>query len=286
MTDPTIDRGVPGPGIDAPLFVDHLEGGLDASLRELASRPTILVALDFDGVLAPLVDDPSTSRVTPAAVDAVAQLAPLPGVEVALISGRDATTLVRLAEVPAGVRVVGSHGAEPGRTTTAPNGEPAFDGEPLALSQAQSESYAEVLRTVTALVADHPGARVETKPAAVVVHTRGTPAEEAEEIHRAVLAGPATIPGLRVQRGKDVVELAVLHVSKGDAVTDLRADTVSDAVLFIGDDLTDEDAFAVLGPDDLGIKVGDGETEADYRITDPDAVAAVLLRLVELRTGR
>ena len=285
MSDPSIDRGVPGPGIEAPMFVDHLDALLDAALRDLAERPTILVALDFDGVLAPLVDDPSTSRITPLAVDALARLAPLPGVELALISGRGATTLVGLAEAPTGVRVVGSHGAERGRIAAAPDGTPTLEGEPLRLTPQQSTTYAEVLRDVTAVVADHPGVRVETKPAAVVVHTRGCPPEDAAAVGEAILAGPATLPGLRVQHGKDVVELAVVNTSKGEAVTDLRADTIADAVLFIGDDVTDEDAFAVLGPEDVGIKVGEGETAAGFRITDPDAVAAVLLRLHALRTS-
>ena len=101
MSDPGTDRGVPGPGIEAPMFVDHLDGGLDAAVRELAAQRTVLVALDFDGVLAPLVDDPATSRILPLTVEALERLAVLDGVVLALVSGRDATTLAQLAEVPA-----------------------------------------------------------------------------------------------------------------------------------------------------------------------------------------
>lgn len=286
MSDPTIDRGVPGPGIDAPLFVDHLDAGLDAALRELAEQRVLLLALDFDGVLAPLVDDPTTSRIVPLTVEVLEQLSTLPDVHVALVSGRDATTLVQLAEVPAGTLVVGSHGAEQGRTIPGPDGVTAVDGDPLALDDDEARTYAEVLRQVTALLVDHPTARVETKPAAVVVHTRGLPAEEAAAVQEDVLAGPGEVPGVRVQRGKDVLELAVRHVTKGDAVVGLRGETAADAVLFIGDDVTDEDAFAMLQTPDLGIKVGEGRTVAAYRIADPDAVAAVLLRLAELRAPK
>lgn len=286
MSDPTIDRGVPGPGIDAPLFVDHLDAGLDTALRALAERPVLLVALDFDGVLAPLVDDPAASRISPLAVATLAELAGLDGVHLALVSGRDAGTLAQLAEVPAGTLVVGSHGAEQGRTVLGPDGRPGVEGEPLALDDDESRTYAQVLRQVTAVLADHPEARVETKPAAVVVHTRGLPAASADAARDAVLNGPATVPGLRVQHGKDVVEMAVRQVTKGDAVAGLRGETLADAVLFVGDDVTDEDAFEILRPQDLGIKVGDGTTAAAYRIADPDAVTAVLLRLVELRTGK
>ncbi|WP_299279150.1 trehalose-phosphatase [uncultured Georgenia sp.] len=285
MTEPTgtDDPGVPGPGVDAPLFVRHLGEGLDRALRDLAALPSVLVALDFDGVLAPLVDDPATSRITPAAVEAIARLDDLPGIHIALISGRDADTLVSLAEVPAGTLVVGSHGAQRGHVGLSPDRTPYLVAQPLELTDAQARLRAEVLREATALTERYPGAWVETKPGSVVVHSRRCTPEDAAELTAAVLAGPAAREGLRVQEGKDVVEMAVVHATKGDAVAELRAEVSPQGVLFAGDDVTDEDAFAVLGPHDVGIKVGDGPTAAGYRVADPDEFTAVLLRLVELR---
>ncbi len=284
MSEPsTDDPGVPGPGIDAPLFVDHLAEELDQALRELAAHPSLLVALDFDGVLAPLVDDPASSRIVPAAVDALARLEELPGIHLALISGREATSLVSLAEVPIGTRVVGSHGAQRGHVGLSPQQTPELVAEPLELSEDQARLRAEVLREATALTERYEGAWVETKPASVVVHSRQCRPEDAAELNDAIRSGPATRAGLRVQEGKDVVEMAVVHATKGDAVVELRADVSPQAVLFAGDDVTDEDAFAVLGPDDVGIKVGDGPTAAGYRVADPDEFAAVLVRLLELR---
>ncbi|MGO1584052.1 MAG: trehalose-phosphatase, partial [Actinomycetaceae bacterium] len=90
-------------------------------------------------------------------------------------------------------------------------------------------------------------------------------------------------PGVRVISGHDVIEMAVLTVTKGDGVLDLRAETGADAVLYAGDDRTDEDAFAVLTGTDLSLKVGDGPTAARFRVGDPDEVAVVLDRLAELR---
>lgn len=277
------DPGVPGPGVDVPLFVQHVEEILDQALRDLAAQPSILVALDFDGVLAPLVDDPADSRIVPAAVDALARLDALPGVHVALISGREATSLVSLAEVPVGTRIVGSHGAQRGHVGLSPSQLPELVTEPLALTEEQAALRAEVLREATDLTGRYEGAWVETKPASVVVHSRQCSPQEAAALTEAVLAGPATRPGLRVQEGKSVVELAVVDTTKGDAVAELRADVAPQAVLFAGDDVTDEDAFAVLEPQDVGIKVGDGPTAAGYRVADPDEMAAVLLRLLELR---
>jgi trehalose-6-phosphatase len=77
----------------------------------------------------------------------------------------------------------------------------------------------------------------------------------------------------------------VLSVTKGDALVQLRTELGADAVLYAGDDTTDEDAFAVLGEGDVGIKVGAGETGAAYRVTDPEEFSAVLMRLATLRSG-
>jgi trehalose-phosphatase len=87
--------------------------------------------------------------------------------------------------------------------------------------------------------------------------------------------------------GKEVVEIAVLHASKGEAVTRLRSVVAHETgienvrVLYAGDDTTDEKAFAALGAGDVTIKVGPGDTVAAHRVTDADTVAAVLLRVAD-----
>ncbi len=86
--------------------------------------------------------------------------------------------------------------------------------------------------------------------------------------------------------GKDILEFAVRHVTKGDAVDRLRELRGADAVFFAGDDVTDEDAFAVLRDGDVGVKVGAGETRAGFRVTDPAALTDVLKQLARLRATR
>lgn len=277
------DAGVPGPGVDAPLFTAHLEEGLDAALRDLVNAGRLLVALDFDGALAPIVLDPTASRILPLSARALADLAVLDGVDVVLVSGRNAADLATLADVPDGTRVVGSHGAELGRVTLTPDGHRGVDAEALSLSEEQAALRAELLRETEELAAAVEGAWVQAKPAAVVLHTRPAAPEAGAELTRRVLAGPAAREGVHVVVGKEVVEMAVLAVTKGDALTALRSDVGADAVLYAGDDTTDEDAFAVLTGDDVGIKVGDGETLAGWRVADPEELSAVLVRLVELR---
>ena len=79
----------------------------------------------------------------------------------------------------------------------------------------------------------------------------------------------ATSLGVDALHGKDVVEIAVLGVTKGHALVTLRDELGARAVLYAGDDTTDEHAFAVLGADDLTIKVGAGATVARLRSADP-----------------
>ena len=81
---------------------------LEAALAELARVPTLLVALDFDGVLAPIVQDPSTSRPLPGSATAVRALAALPATPVAMLSGRGLHDLRTVSGFAAPVRLIGA----------------------------------------------------------------------------------------------------------------------------------------------------------------------------------
>ena len=84
---------------------------LDA-LDAAAASPRLLVTSDFDGTLAPIVDNPADARPLPAAAAALIELAALPATSAALISGRALQTLRALSSMPEAVHLVGSHGAE------------------------------------------------------------------------------------------------------------------------------------------------------------------------------
>ena len=101
----------------------------------------------------------------------------------------------------------------------------------------------------------------------------------------ALRAGPARLPGVEATEGKAVLEMAVLQVSKGSVLDALREQLGADAALFVGDDVTDETAFTRLRPGDVGIKVGDGDTAAGYRVATPEDVTALLETLLAARTG-
>ncbi|MEN0127984.1 MAG: trehalose-phosphatase [Brevundimonas sp.] len=238
-----------------------------------AARP-LLVALDFDGTLAPLQDDPSASRIIPAGVDVLARFEARDDLRLALVSGRALHDLHALAQVPEGTYLIGSHGAERARVTRF-----GLDRDVVQLGDEEADRLA-VLGARAALVArGRDGVWVETKPTAVVVHTRLAQDDDARRAEAAALELGAEL-GSGVLHGKDVVEISVLHASKGEALTALRDELGVSAVVYAGDDTTDEHAFAVLGEGDVAIKVGEGDTVARYRVASADELVAALETLV------
>lgn len=256
---------------------EPLDAALGAALARFATRSPVLVALDFDGVLSPIVEHPDDARPTAAGAAALARLAAAPTVRLALVSGRRLADLAAVATPPPGTILVGSHGAE--RGSIEPDG--GVRTEPLELTEEQAGTLREITETVT-VMAEQAGGWVEHKPTAAVVHTRRLPEQAAADLEQAVLEAMGAHEGLRVLHGKRVVEISVLHATKGEAVTTLRETTGAVGVLYAGDDVTDEDALATLDADDLGIKVGPGPTHAGHRVADPEAVAAVLEELATL----
>lgn len=241
------------------------------AVTRVARVPTLLVAADFDGTLAPIVENPMEAAPLPAAVAAIEGLAVLPGTAVALISGRARRDLAVLTGLSDAVHLVGSHGSEFAG---------GFAGELTADRQKLRD---EVERELGRLVRDEPGVRLEVKPAGVAVHVRTAPRDVAQRVAAAVQAGPAARAGVVVTTGKEVIELSVIATHKGTALDTLRARLSADAVLFVGDDVTDENAFAHLKHTDVGVKVGEGETKARYRVPDPEAAATLLTALLETR---
>lgn len=256
---------------------------LAEAVRAFALRPRVLVGLDFDGVLAPIVADRDAARALPGTLDAVRSLAGRPDTDVILVSGRALDSLARVSGTgPAdGVSLVGSHGAERllGRQFS-----PLSPGS--ALTTEESARLHDVIVALRAIATADPALDVELKPTGAVLHTRRACDDVARRAEEDALAGPGSWPGVHAIRGKSVVELAVVETSKGVVLQRLRIDREVDAVLYAGDDVTDETAFAVLGPGDVGVKVGPGDSHAAYRVDGPEDVRELLQRLVADRSQR
>lgn len=253
-----------------------LPKGLLAALERAADTKHLLVAMDFDGTMAPLVDRAEDARSLPRSAKAFAELAALEETSTALISGRALQTLRLLAEPEEKTLLIGSHGAE---IWTGP------EGKPLELDPAAGELLAAATAVVGRIVAAHPGTHLETKPAGVVLHSRTAAPAVAAAATEAALAQLKEFDGLVVRAGKQVIESSVVNSDKGGGIAALRELTGATAVLFAGDDVTDEDAMAVLGPDDIGVKIGPGASRAGYRIDSPEQVQDLLETLLDLRAA-
>ncbi|SDQ12980.1 trehalose-phosphatase [Microbacterium sp. cf332] len=252
--------------------------GIAEAVARAASARHLLVALDFDGTLAPLVDEPMSARMLPAARDALRRLSHAPDTTVALVSGR---TLEHLAEISERendslIHLAGSHGAEfwhPGATSDDDRDDDAGLRDALT---ARAEE----------IVADVDGAWIEHKRFGFGLHTRLADRDRAvEAIARIDDLVREGAPAWRRRTGQDILEFASRHEGKDSAVRALRDGSGADVVLFAGDDVTDEDALRSLEAGDVGIRVGGGETAARYRVPDAAALAAVLGRLAEARAG-
>ena len=248
---------------------------LDGAVRELAGVPRLLVALDFDGVLAPIVDVPSEARPLPATVAAIEALAALPATTVALLSGRGRADLAAVSGFGSPIRLIGSHGGE--------FDDGAGSGGTSLLDDEQRARLDRLTAELRELVDGEPVVTLEPKPAGMAVHVRNAPPEVGTRVLDAVRAGPASREGVEATPGKAVLDLSVVRMDKGAALELLREGVAADAVLFAGDDVTDETAFARLRPGDVGVKVGPGDTAAGHRVDEPSDVTALLELLVAAR---
>jgi trehalose 6-phosphate phosphatase len=245
---------------------DDLQRALDAA----AAAPRLLVTSDFDGTLAPIVNNPADARPLPDAADALVALADLPQTAAALISGRALEVLRSLSGMPATVHLVGSHGAE-------------FDsGFTHDVDRALLDRITAELR----MIADgKPGVTVETKPASVALHVRNASPEDGDAALAAARSA-STAWGAQATEGKAVLEFAVIQTDKGEAVDILREQENASVVVFLGDDVTDEKAFKRMRGNDVGVKVGPGDTLAGYRVDAPEDAATALSYLLGQRRSR
>jgi trehalose 6-phosphate phosphatase len=246
---------------------------LNRHLDELAQVPLLLVASDFDGTLAPIVADPALAEANRESLVALKALEALPQTHVSIISGRALRDLAMRMGQPEEVHLVGSHGSE-------------FEaGFAVPLPAGADDLIRKLNAELHRISRDTPGSVVEEKPAALAFHYRNSDDEAARGALELIITGPARWNGVHVRQGKKVVELSVVETNKGQALQRIRQRLGARAVFFLGDDTTDEDAFATLSGPDVGIKVGEGETKAKYRIRDTLEAAQVLARVAEKRAA-
>ncbi|MFZ2173100.1 MAG: trehalose-phosphatase [Rhodococcus sp. (in: high G+C Gram-positive bacteria)] len=244
---------------------------LRRALSRVAREPRLLVASDYDGTMAPIVSDPEKALPHAESVRALRGLAGLASTTAAVISGRALKDLAALSRLPAEVQLVGSHGSE-------------FDIGFIHAIDADARNLlvaiTEELHRVAAL---YPGTSVEVKPASAALHIRNADADHGERALNAVRADSAQWVGVQVTEGKSVIELAVVATDKGHALDLIRHQEAATAAVFVGDDVTDEKAFSRLHGPDVGVKVGPGDSLAEFRVDTTEHVAAALAFLLDER---
>jgi len=270
----------------ADLVVNDLERFTFASTGAVPDRPEMVAAmlagrdpalfLDYDGTLTPIVDRPEQAVLAASVREALARLARR--MPVAVVSGRAREEVARMVGLDA-LYYAGSHGFE----ISGPNG--------FRQAYPRGEKYVpaihEAATRLGARLAGVEGALVEDKTYAVAVHYRLVSHADLPAVRQAVTEVLAAHPELRRTGGKKVYELRPrLEWDKGRALDWLMRAIHLDAdrvlPVYVGDDETDEDAFAALAGRGVGILVAarPRATAARYRLADPDAVARLLECLV------
>lgn len=243
-----------------------------------AAAGTLLLGLDFDGTLAPIVPRPEDAALAPGLRPLLARLAARDDTRVALISGRGLRDLIARVRLD-GLYYAGNHGLEIEGPSVTRVHEAAADAR-AALESLSRQLHAEL--------APIDGVIVEDKGLTLSVHYRLVDsAADAERVRQAVERHGRSTQSLRITSGKKVFEIRPdVDWDKGRALRflreTLRASDGAAPAVFIGDDRTDEDAFRELGDRDFAIVVGDPppqDTAARAFLGDTAAVSAFLSQL-------
>ncbi|WP_425587413.1 trehalose-phosphatase [Streptomyces shaanxiensis] len=275
-----------------PLPTPSTQPGRDALAALLARPARALIALDFDGTLAPIVADPEQARAHPDALPALAALAPKVAA-VAVITGRPADVAVRyggFAGVPGleHLVVLGHYGAERwdavSGEVTAPDPHPGVEAVRAELPGLLEGSDA------------GQGTWIEDKGHALAVHTRRAADPQGTfDALREPLTDLATRNGLIVEPGRMVLELRPPGMDKGVALSEYVRELGAESVLYAGDDLGDLPAYTAI--DKLrsdgtpGLLVCSGSEEvtelserADIVVDGPEGVVRLLQTLANRTT--
>jgi trehalose 6-phosphate phosphatase len=230
---------------------------------------TFALFLDFDGTLVDIAARPDAVRVAPHLPATLAALRERLGGALAIVSGRPIGVLDAFL-APERFDAAGLHGAEQrvgGVVQVDASGDPA--------------RLRPVVAELKALAGKHPGLIVEDKGRSLAIHWRLAPLSAEVAIAAMAAAAQGLGADFRLQEGKNVLELLPRWATKGAAIGRFLDEEPyrNRRPVFIGDDVTDEHGFeAVESRGGLGIRIGDGETCASYRLPDPGALHHLLAR--------
>ncbi len=216
----------------------------------------------------------------PASAELLSRLASTENTVTALISGRDLASLRAVANPPTETLLVGSHGTE----RWAPESF-GIDATHIDLNVKQSAALDKATKVleIGRLRQPRHQPRIQARlggPACAP----GSPGGRFQGATCRPTKSWRTSKDLWTLDGKAVLEATVLSGTKGEGLDWLREVADASTVLFAGDDVTDEDAFAVLRPGDIGVKIGSGNTRAQFRLNGPGELSTLLEAVLDMRS--
>ena len=241
----------------------------------------ILLLLDFDGTLAPIVVRPERAALPVATGKVLRRLARRPGFVVGIVTGRALADIRRRAKVP-GALYVGSHGLE----YALPGGRAV-----RLVDHACRRSLRQLRQRLGQELPRVAGLRLEAKPYSLAVHYRRVVRKHLPRILRVVRGVESEFtPAIRLQRGKKVAEfLPNIPADKGRTVRAVLSQVIKESgrrvtPVYFGDDVTDEAVFRLLRQEGWTVRVGSlrGRTRARYYLRSPAEVRRWLEWLAEV----
>jgi trehalose 6-phosphate phosphatase len=243
---------------DSLLHLDR-KTALSEFMKQLSAAPASVLLLDYDGTLAPFHTDRHRAYPYPRVVPLLENILKCAKSRVIIITGRPIAEMGPLLNPLHNIEIWGSHGLE----------YLLADGTYRQIEIAP-ETAAVLSQAGSWLTIAGMAHRTEIKPGGIAVHWRGLPDAEVEKVQSCAqksLTGFAEQPGLKLLKFEAGLELRVAHPNKGDAITSILSGSDHKAqIAFLGDDLTDEDAFRVLNSHGLTVLVRPEYRETNARI--------------------
>ncbi len=231
----------------------------------LALERPLLLALDVDGTLSPIARDPDLAEIPKRTLSTLASLAEAPMLKLALVTGRDLSSLSRMEQLVGVWRAV-----EHGGLVLAPGQAPSS----RELTLEQRDALDRFRQWVDSHADD---AFIEYKPQAIAVHVRGIAVHDPVRAERLLREADelAEQLGLHVRRGKALCEAEAVHHDKGSALREIFERSGAKSVFFAGDDLTDFPAI------DFATQHGVGALVCSDEQRGAPSTSALLLQSVD-----
>ncbi len=268
----------------------HLLSVLPTVTEQIKTADRIWLLTDYDGTLTPIMQRPELAKLPGNIRKSLLELVRITKLTIGVISGRSINDLKNLVDIK-GIYYSGNHGME-------------IEGPGLKYNFPLSKDFEIVFHTLCRLLVKElsgiPGVLVEDKGLTFSVHYRQVDRHRVQEVRDIVfqtVGGLSAVKKLKITTGKEVLEIkSAVEWDKGKAISLLirqiikRKELNNILYIYIGDDLTDEDAFKEVNKHNNCITIfvgGNNEgSNARFYLRSPEEVSVFLYRLLELTGGK